>query len=329
MRYLSLVFIFLLFLQAEEEYQLGKGIQVGSLPFYVGGYFSLDYKHTDDIDRYRVDDVAIIGYGNYEKFSYMAEFEFKELYVKTEQNGLKTSTNNNNLYTERLYLDYNFNENYMFRVGKYNSPIGFWNLLPVNVLRETTSNPMSVNILFPKFTTGLNSSYISYGEGELKVDVMLQHNNDIDFEYNNYKINEHYGFGVSYEKNDYAVKLNGGYFHNLDKNAVEDNLYYLLLSARYESSKYQILSEIGSQKSKSRYTTEYAGYIQGLYRFSQQHIGVIRVESYDDNVKAIDDDMLIIGYTYRPLYPIAIKSEYQFHSQSDQNQFLFSFSVLF
>ena len=329
MRYISLVFIFLLSLDANEEYQLGKGVQVGSLPFYVGGYFSLDYKHTDDIDRYRVDDVAILGYGDYDRFSYLVELEFKEAYVETHQNGVKNTTHNDKLYTERLYLDYNFNENYMLRAGKYNSPIGFWNLLPINVLRETTSNPVSTNILFPKFTTGLNSSYISYGEGELKVDVMLQHNNDISYEYNNYKMNEHYGFGVSYEKNDYTVKLNGGYFHNLSESVVEDNLYYLLLSAKYESDKYQILAEIGSQKSKSDFTTEYAGYIQGLYRFSEQHLGIIRVESYDDRVTAIDDDMLIFGYTYRPLYPIAIKSEYQFHSQSEQNQFLFSFSVLF
>lgn len=329
MRYIALVFIFLLSLQADEEYQLGKGVQVGSLPLYIGGYFSLDYKHTDDIDRYRVDDLAILGYGDYEKFSYLAEFEFKEMYVETHQNGVKDSTNNDKLYTERLYVDYNLNENYMFRVGKYNSPIGFWNLLPVNVLRETTSNPMSTSIIFPKFTTGLGSSYMSYGKGELKVDVMLQHNNDISYEYNNYKMDEHYGFGVSYERDDYTVKLNGGYFHNLSENVVEDNLYYLLLSAKYESQRYQILSEIGSQKSKDNYTTEYAGYIQGLYRFSEQHIGVIRVESYDDNLNATDDDMLIFGYTYRPLYPIAIKSEYQFHSQSDQNQFLFSFSVLF
>lgn len=329
MRHIALVFIFLLSLQADEEYQLGKGVQVGSLPLYIGGYFSLDYKHTDDIDRYRVDDLAVLGYGDYEKFSYMAEFEFKEMYVETHQNGVKDSTNNDKLYTERLYIDYNLNENYMFRVGKYNSPIGFWNLLPVNVLRETTSNPMSTSIIFPKFTTGLSSSYLSYGEGELKVDVMLQHNHDIDDEYNNYKMDEHYGFGVSYERDYYTLKLNGGYFHNLRENIVEDNLYYLLLSAKYESQRYQILSEIGSQKSKDNYTTEYAGYIQGLYRFSEQHLGIIRVESYDDNLNATDDDMLIFGYTYRPLYPIAIKSEYQFHSQSDQNQFLFSFSVLF
>lgn len=188
---------------------------------------------------------------------------------------------------------------------------------------------MSTLIIFPKFTTGLNTSYLSYGEGELRVDVMLQHNNDIDDEYNNYKIDEHYGFGISYERDDCTLKLNGGYFHNLNNYITQDNLYYFLLSAKYESQKYQILSEIGSQKSKSDFTTDYALYLQGLYRFNEQHIGVIRVESYDDNLNATDDDMLIFGYTYRPLYPIAIKSEYQFHSQSNQNQFLFSFSVLF
>lgn len=329
MRHIVLALIFILSLQGDEEYQLGKGMQVGSLPFYIGGYFSLDYKHTDDINRYRVDDVAVLGYGNYEKFSYMAEFEFKELYVKTEQNGLKTSTNNDKLYTERLYLDYNIDENYMFRVGKYNSPIGFWNLLPINVLRETTSNPVSSSIIFPKFTTGLGASYLSYAEGELKVDIMLQHNNDISFEYNNYKMDEHYGIGISYAKNDYTVKLNGGYFHNLNNNIIQDKLYYILLSAKYESEKYQILAEVGSQKSKDRYTTDYAGYVQGLYRFTEQHLAIVRVESYDDKINTTADDMLILGYTYRPLYPIAIKSEYQFHSRSSQNQFLLSLSVLF
>lgn len=329
MRHIVLALVFILSLQSDEEYQLGKGMQVGSLPFYIGGYFSLDYKHTDEANRYRVDDIAVLGYGSYEKLSYMAEFEFKEMYVLTHQNGINKTIQNNKIYTERLYIDYNLDENYMFRVGKYNSPIGFWNLLPVNVLRETTSNPVSTSIIFPKFTTGLGASYLSYGEGELKVDVMLQNNNDISSEYNNYKMDEHYGIGLSYAKDDYTFKLNGGYFRNLESKAIEDKLYYMLLSAKYESDKYQILAEIGSQKSKNNYTTDYAGYIQGLYRFTQQHLGVLRVESYDDKLNATSDDMLVFGYTYRPLYPIAIKSEYQFHSQSSQNQFLFSFSVLF
>jgi len=318
------------FLHAENEYELGSGVQVGSLPFYVGGYFSVDYKNMDDYERYRVDDLAFLGYGSYSKFSYLVEFEYKELYVKTDNNGVKETTKDIRLYAERIYLDYNLDENYMFRVGKYNSPIGFWNLLPVNVLRETTSNPMSSYIIFPKFTTGVSVSYTSYREGEFKIDLMLQHNDDIDDEYNNYQLDKHYGFGISYEKDELTYKLNGGYFHSIDDvNVNEDDLYYFLLSAKYETDNYQIQAELGTQRSDEYFTTKYAGYLQGVYRFTQQHIGIVRLESYDNQLLDVSDNMAIVAYTYRPLYPIAIKSEYQFHSLHQENQFLFSFSVLF
>jgi len=315
-------------LYAEEEYELGSGVQVGSLPFYVGGYFSVDYKNMDDYERYRVDDLAFLGYGSYSKFSYLVELEYKELYVKTDDNGVKETSKDTKLYTERVYLDYTLDENFMFRVGKYNSPIGFWNLLPINVLRETSSNPISSYILFPKFTTGLSASYSSYSEGEFKIDLMLQDNKDIDAEYNNYEIDKHYSFGVSYEMDEFTYKLNGGYFHSKE-DINEDDLYYFLLSAKYETDMYQIQAELGSQRNENEFTTKYAGYLQGVYRFTDQHIAIVRLESYNNQLHNVSDEMAIIGYTYRPLYPIAIKSEYQFHSLTKENQFLFSLSVLF
>ena len=329
MRHFSLILLFCLTLFSDDEYQLGEGIQVGSLPLYVGGYFSLDYTNIDDINRYRVDDIAFLGYGKYNKFSYLIELEFKEFYVKTEQNGVTSTTEDHNLYAERVYLDYNLNENYMFRFGKYNSPIGFWNLLPINVLRETTSSPVSSSIIYPKFTTGINASYTSIDEGEIKIDVMLQHNEDLDEAYNNYNNDQHYALGITYAKDDFTLKANGGYFHQEESAIVEDALYYLLLSAKYETDNYQLMAELGSQKFHGEFTTAYAGYLQGLYRFTEQHIAVARAESYDDKVNSIADDLMILGYTYRPLYPIAIKSEYQFHSKHRLDQFLFSFSMLF
>ena len=327
MRNIFIFLVFLLTLQADEDYQLGEGTQVGSLPLYIGGYLSLDYQNMAHLQRYRIDDLAFLAYGAYDKFSYIVELEYKEFYIKTNDNGVRTTTTDSKLYVERLYLDYNLDENYIFRAGKYNSPIGFWNLLPINVLRETTSNPVSSYIIYPKFTTGLDLSYVLYEEGELKLDIMLQNNNDVSNGYNNYKIDKHYGFGISYEVDEYTVKFNGGYFKKTD--GKKENLYYALISAKYESDNYQFLTEVGTQKYNSNYTTDYAGYIQGLYRFTQHHIGIIRVESYDDNVNNLVDDIAIVGYTYRPIYPIAIKTEYQFHSKSKLNQFLFSFSVLF
>lgn len=326
MRNLIILLLLISSLYSDEEYQLGDGIKVDSLPLYLGGYFSIDYRNTDDENRYRIDDIALLAYGNYNNFSYMAEFEYKEFYVKTHSHGSVTSQRNSKLYTERLYLDYNLDENYMFRVGKFYSPIGFWNLLPINVLRETTSSPVSTNIIYPEFTSGLMASYSSYIDCEFKIDIMLQNNNDIDTEYNNYKTDKHYGIGITYAKNNYTLKLNSGYFHN---NVFEDELYYFLLSAKYETDKYQILSEIGNQKSSAVRTTDYAAYVQGVYRFTQKHIAIARLEAYEDRLANFKDEIITLGYTYRPLYPIAFKSEYQLHKHSAQNQILLSFSVLF
>ncbi|MCX6052630.1 MAG: hypothetical protein NTZ60_08980, partial [Campylobacterales bacterium] len=55
------ILILILTLNAEEEYQLGKGKQVASLPLYVGGYISADYSNMNNENRYRLDDIAVIG----------------------------------------------------------------------------------------------------------------------------------------------------------------------------------------------------------------------------------------------------------------------------
>ncbi len=332
MRNIIIIFLLILSLYSDDEYQLGEGVQISSspLPLYVGGYFSIDYKSMDDTDRYRIDDLAFLAYGAHDNFSYVGEVEFKEFYVQSKTENETTIARDQHLYIERLYVDYNFEQNYLLRVGKFNSPIGYWNLLPINALRETTSSPVSTQIIFPKFTTGLSASHTSYSDNEIKIDLMLQNNSDVDDEYNNYKIDRHYGVGISYEKDDLTYKVNLGFFHKvIDHNIYPDNLHYLLLSAKYEKDNYQILAELGTQRSYYKFTTNYAGYIQGLYHFTQKHIGAIRVESYDDAARDDKDHMAIFAYTYRPLYPVALKGEYQLHSSSEFNQFLFSFSVLF
>lgn len=327
------IFLILLFcfftLNAEETYELGEGIQVAKLPLYLGGYTSLQYKNSKKLESYSLEDLALLAYGNYNKFSYMLELEYKELYTRTYTDIRKYTRKDTKLHTERLYIDYSYDENYAARIGKYNSPIGYWNLLPINVFRETTSNPQSCLIVFPKFTTGVDLSYNSYKEGELKLDLLLQYNEDLDDEYNNYKIDKHFGFGASYEKNNYALKINGGYFHQVETSVTNNDRYYFLLSGKYDKDKIQVIGELGYQKSNHITTTPYAGYLQTSYRFTEQHIGTLRFEAYKDNLAQKNDEVTVFAYTYRPLYPIAFKTEYQFHSLYREDQFLLSFSVLF
>ncbi len=313
-------------LSAENSYQLGEGVQIDELPIFVGGYISTDYRYKDEEHRFRVDDIALLSYGNYKALSYMAEVEFKEFYVLTQDKDSTHTEQDNKLYIERLYLDYAFSDALIGRAGKYNTPIGFWNLLPINILRDTSSNPITNELLYPKFTTGFGMEYNSFDEGEFKLDLMLQHNDSLDNDYNNYEIDAHYGLGLSYEYDSYLIKLNTGYFHKI--NILEDDFAYALLSGKYEDDMYKLMGEFGSQYSKEKSDFIYSGYLQGLYHFNDKHAGILRLE-YLNNTDSIDDNIAVFAYTYRPLYAIALKSEYQLHSKDDSDQFIFSFSVLF
>ncbi len=314
----------------ESGYALGDGFQIGDLPIYIGGYFSMDYKYTQDMQKYRLDDIAFLSYGNYGKFSYMAEVEYKEFYSYIIIPEKTFTQENKDLHTERLYAEYKHDENYMGRVGKYNSPIGFWNLVPVNVLRDTSSNPKSLDFIFPRFTTGVQGSYTSYSDlSSVQIDVMVQHNDDIDYKYNNYHVDRHYGAGITYSEGDLDLKLNFGAFRNINLDATTELRYYALASLLYEKNDFKITSEFGSQKSNTAFTTEYAGYIQGLYYITPKNAAIIRLESYKNNTINIQDNISIFAYTYRPLYPVALKFEYQLDTKGIEEQFLFSFSVLF
>lgn len=327
MKYLILLIFLLLGLHAQDEYELGSGYKIASLPIYIGGYFTLDYSKKDEQNIYRVDDIAFLSYGGNDTLSYMLELESKELYKRVEDSGTTTTTEDHKIYVERLYMDYRLTDNYSLRLGKFNSPVGFWNLIPVNVLRETTSNPFTTKIIFPKFTTGLDAKYSVFDQSLFEVDFILQDNASLDHEYNNYNIRKHYAFGLLREFEDYIFKLNGGYFTLREKHPDIDEHLYLMLSGKYDHDNYQFLAEAGVQELNGK--KNYALYIQSLYRFNEKHAGIIRLESYKDALNQENDSMAILGYTYRPIYPISFKVEYQQHKRNIENQMILSFSVLF
>ena len=66
-----------------------------------------------------------------------------------------------------------------------------------------------------------------------------------------------------------------------------------------------------------------------MYRYTQEHAFVGRYEYYNDHQTNYVDNIGVLGYSYRPLYPVSLKGEYQWHSAHDENAWLFSFSVLF
>ncbi|MDA3946590.1 MAG: hypothetical protein PF439_07930 [Helicobacteraceae bacterium] len=331
MRLTVLVLLLIFFAWGEESsYKPGEGVQVGSLPLYAGGYFSLNYKQNETMKQFSIDDLALLAYGDSGKFSYLAEIEASDLYVRNLQPE-NNHTSDTRFHAERLYLNYDFNDDNALRVGKFNSPIGFWNLSPINVLRDTTSSPISTEILFPKYTTGVNLAHHVYTVSEDTINLMLQETRDLDAifnsgdVYNNFDIDRHYGLGLIHSEGEWKFQFNAGRFQTMEPKS----LYYLMASVSYENESFKLLSEIGSQHDNNSFTVPYAGYLQGVYRLTPQHSLIARLEAYKDHTLDQKEAFGVFGYTYRPIYPVALKAEYQSHSSGHEDQFLCSFSVLF
>lgn len=311
-----------------ESYALGSGYQVDPM-LNVGGYFSSQFKvQGSQKSIIAPDDIAIIAYGDINPMlSYLAELEAAAVYYKNFSNGDETT--NLKFHIERLYGDLWLSDAYNIRFGKQITPIGYWNKEPINVLRDTTSSPLYSLLLFPRFLTGIDINGYIPGIEATHYHLFGQNNRDLDQQYINIP-NTHF-FGFSAEK-EFSEDWNGGgsigeYIPSIGAQRTR----YVQANAKYDDSLWQIMAEGLVAKSEYQNRSDYAvsGYVQGMYRYTPEHGFVGRVEHFKDHQTHYEDNIAVLGYSYRPMYPVSLKGEYQWHSQNNENRALFSFSVLF
>ena len=311
----------------ESDYQLGRGLQLAE-GFTVGSYFSTEYVKADDKNEFLVDDLALLFYGNLsERFSYLVELES----VNAVTVDFENDTNDTNLppTIERLYGDYKFSDYAALRVGKQITPIGYWNLQPINVLRETTSNPLYSRLMFPKFLTGVDLYGFAPFDESLTYHIYAQNSRDMDQGNINIETDSHYGISLARELGaNWQAGGSAGHFNLLDGTSTR----YLQLNSRYDSGKITAIAEAIRSLQHERGGTRVestAAYVQGEYHFNSHHGLIVRGEYFHDGRVGVHERIGILGYSFRPVYPVSIKLEYQWHTDSKENQFLSSFSVLF
>ncbi|WP_304543436.1 hypothetical protein [Sulfurimonas microaerophilic] len=329
MKYIFLVFFPLLLLYAEQEsdYKIGNGYSFGKM-LRVGGYFSTEYEHSELDRTFKIDDVAVMGYGEITpQLNYMVEFEAVNFYIHDfKENTDKTDTK---LHAERVYVDYRYSDYIGFRIGKQITPIGYWNLQPINVLRDTTSNPLYSRYLFPKFLTGITASGYIGDSFETSYHLFVQETRDLDESYINISTDHFVGGTIEHELSlESSIGGGIGQFRTLQN----ETFNFAVANAKYTGESVELTTEFMWRKNSSEHLKDdisMGGYLQLLYRSSEEHAFVSRYEYFDDNDLIGKDQIFLFGYSYRPIYPVSLKAEYQWHEQSDQNKFLASFSVLF
>ena len=312
-----------------DPYTLGDGWKLGGTPYYVGGYFSTYYWHDPQGNSgFGLDDAAVMLYGGEGAWSFMAEAEMSDVYVRRFGEDAYSDTDLT-VHAERVYAHYESSEYWNATVGKFNTPVGYWNLMPVNVLRDTTSSPEVVSRIFPRFTTGAD---LCIAAGDLSLNALVQVTPDLDAafnrndNYNNFDIDKQAGVGAELSRGVWSFGVNAGGY---EERREDESWGYLYASTEYLSESFHLLAETGYRRNKANTRSDFGAYVQGTQAIALRHFAVLRLEYDTDYVHSGEDSIAVVGYTYRPVYPVALKGEYQFHSQSALNELLLSFSMMF
>lgn len=307
-------------------YEPGNGVELTDF-LKVGGYVAAKYEKSENTDKLLLDDVAVMAYGNISSSTrYLVEMENVGRYQKDFKNDKESESGAFRI--ERAVVEHSFSSHLKTAVGKMITPVGYWNQTPINVLRDTTSSPFAATNIFPKLITGVQF-FGETGTDDLEYSVCAQHNNDFDEKYNNFAINEFYGTGLTYSVTDYLeTKGYVGYFK--ERNDASKRRF-VHLSGKYQKGDIQLLSEAvySDIDARLKRASSTAAFFQGRYALNQKHYAVARYEFYYDSLEAEREHIGVIGYNYRPIYPVSLKAEYGISSISKNSRFLCSVSALF
>ncbi len=309
---LFLSYLLSFILKADDT--LIPGYNIPQTPLYVGGYISANYDGKRE-DKLLFDDIALLFYGNYEKFDLLGEIEISDVPLKKK--ALR-------IHTERFRIAYYLYDDTTLYLGKFNSNTGFWNQIPINILEDTTTYPHIMENIFPKLTTGI-SIYQSFEEGEREISLTIQHNNDLDKHYNNIIVDRHYSLGYKDTMDEFVWRLSGGYYKSVDNR----DYFYAGAGIRKEFLNYTLLSELFTKRGEKKRDIPYDGYLQLTWHMFYMHDLVFRSEFYNDESMKIKENISLLGYTFRPMPSFSIKTEYIRHSKLSKNRFVFSISAMF
>jgi len=314
-----------------EPYRLGRGYRVGQSGLVLGGYSSIAYSNfKHQRGKLVLEDASLfVSWELKPWLRFFSEIEFEDA-VTIESNSV--DTDNAHFSVERLYLDVLMTEWSTLRLGKFLTPVGYWNEIHAAPLVWTTSRPLVTELPFAKHVTGaMLHGTIPVWDLDLDYAVFADDSHDIDPKPIDVNFHNAFGGRLRLFFSDYSSI--GVSYVNFRTDQLRQNPDFNLLGLdfNFKRNQFELTSELTYRFSDK--SNEQKGlYLQAVAPLAKGFFAVGRYEYFDDGLLSPDTHLGITGLAYRPVPGLVLKAEYRFGRRNDAiapSGFLTSFSVLF
>jgi len=352
---LSLVCIFFLSESVYAEslnkpsYQWGRGYHIPALKLRLGGYTEAGYSAFKAApQQLALKDMSLfISWRPFSRLHVFSELELENLF---SLNGVRPF--NKALIVERLYADFLVNDQFTIRIGKYLTPFSRWNLLHAAPLVWTSSRPMlTADFAVAQRSSGVEFIYKNFlFSHELNLSIFADDSYNLDIKSTSDDFKHAVGSRLTYQLTS-TLNLGLSYVANESESEFLDQFtwqHVIGFDFLWQKNQYEFQFE-SFFNYREQQQDRYGFYLQGViplpvlnrvflvgrYEYMYQEENYLQVES------ALDLDIQfplkkiqvgVVGLTWRPAPPIALKLEYRLgknNSGSAPSGFLSSISLFF
>lgn len=333
-------------LWTHTPYELGQGVNFPQLGVNIGGYLSLRYRDVEDApSSLSLKDLSLLLSADLSaRINVFAEAEIGEA-LSITQDGVDSAAAE--FEFERLYVDYRARPEATFRLGKFLTPVGRWNLIHADPLVWTVSRPLATSVSFARQATGaMLYGAIPLGDDGVDYSVFVDDTDVLDPEQQEElaymdanpavtavgAFDHAAGAHVSYHLLDDRLSLGASYmnYRMADLRETKDlygvDVFWDLHGVEL-SSEWVYRHSRGDAEPEER-----GGFVQAVVPVAGQVYAIGRYEHYATAVQSERVEIETLGLTYRPHRAVSLKLEYR---DGDHNRlvapsgWLASLAVLF
>jgi hypothetical protein len=299
---------------ADDNYQLGHGIDVG--PFNFAGYSNVIANIPNQGRKsLTLDDLSLFVAGHVAKpFNPFVEAEITHFaFVHSGPSG--GDRGDGDLVLERAYNDAYLTDSVTLRLGKMLAPVGEWNQIHAAPLVLTTVRPAVTYRNFSEYATGVSVLYSDAAAQFPEVQVYWQPQREFSERPNSIALHKYQRVEGAHVSLPIGLldKVGVSFQQSKDIHGVDQSLYGLDL--RYTLEKLTLegegtFSSVSSDTTGGARRTEWGAYAAASYAVTDEWSLYSWYEGFADRTASSTAHDLLFGVAYRPHPAIVIKLEY-------------------